>query len=160
MLELFRGACLAVRAMHTYRPSKKSAQVTSDANPNSLATGTSSMQPPSRPHSPAPEHEHDAHESHTLLNHPSSHDNHDEIHADDGEGEGYSYPQGASVPQVIDRMESGAGANEVVFDGDEELARKEGTSIKEEGDILSYAHRDIKPAYVDPALPFQYSFIF
>lgn len=108
------------------------------------------MRPPSRARSPAPDHENDAHESHGLLNHPSgSHpddqDDH-ELHAEDGEEEGYSYPQGASIPQVIDRMESHGADNDVVFDGDEELVRKGTVEGEGQGEIIPYAHRDIKPA--------------
>lgn len=108
------------------------------------------MQPPSRSRSPLPEHEHehDQHESSGLLNHPNSH--HDD---DDGEEEGYSYPQGASIPQVVDRMEASGGAGDVVFDGDEELRRLgggAGAAAREgegQGEVVPYAHRDIKPAY-------------
>lgn len=66
---------------------------------------------------------------------------HDEDDAD--EGEGFTYSSGASIPQVARGMES-SGAD-VVFDGDEEVARNdEGGS----GEVVPYAHRDIKPAYV------------
>jgi len=147
MLELFRGACLAVRAMHTYRPSKKPSgsgplQENNNAS-SSFGAGPSSIQPPSRPHSPIPDHE--AHESHQLLNHPSSNEDHDDVHADDGEGEGYSYPQGASIPQAIGPMEASKGSIDVIFDGDAEL-RKEDDEVEAGGEIVPYAHRDIKPA--------------
>lgn len=146
MLELFRGACLAVRAMHAYRPSNKPSgsgpsQETNNAS-SSYGAGPSSIQPPSRPHSPIPDHE--AQESHQLLNHSSNEDR-DDMHADDGEGEGYSYPQGASIPQSIGRMEASKGSNEVIFDGDAEL-RKEDDEAGAGDEIVPYAHRDIKPA--------------
>ena len=68
---------------------------------------------------------------------------HDEDDADGDEGEGFTYSSGASIPQVARGMES-SGAD-VVFDGDEEVARNdEGGS----GEVVPYAHRDIKPAYV------------
>lgn len=150
-MELFRGACRAVRAMHTYRPSKRpSGSTLPQENGNvssSLSAGPSSIQPPSRSHSPVPDH--DAHESHGLLNHPPSSDEHDNVHVDDGDGEGYSYPQGATIPQVVSRMEA-SGSNDVIFDGDAELARED----NEGGDeIVPYAHRDIKPASVSSITP-------
>jgi serine/threonine kinase 16 len=148
MLELFRGACLAVREMHTFRSSKKPSGSASSGGNNkvssSLGAGPSSIHPPSRSRSPIPDHE--AHESHGLLNHPSADD--DGIHVDDGDGEGYSYPQGATIPQVVDRMEIGGRANDVIFDGDAEVSKEEGGAAEGEGegDIVPYAHRDIKPA--------------
>lgn len=144
MLELFRGACLGVRAMHAYRPSSSS----------SAPNDSSSLNPagPSMPRSRSPVPDHDDHESSGLLNHPSSsnrHDDDDHDH-DDEEGEGFSYAQGASIPQVVDKMESSR--NDVVFDGDEELRRVGGGAgngnAKSGGEVVPYAHRDIKPAYV------------
>lgn len=146
MLELFRGACLAVRAMHTFRLSKKpSGSAPSGKNNNlsgPLSAGPSSIHPPSRSRSPMPDHE--AHESHGLLNHPSANDEQDDIHMDEGDGEGYSYPQVATIPQVVEY--AGGKPNDVIFDGDAEA--KEGGAIEGEGegDIVPYAHRDIKPA--------------
>ncbi|KAF8307335.1 Pkinase-domain-containing protein [Clavulina sp. PMI_390] len=143
MLELFHGACLAVRAMHTYRPKAKQGSSSGPSGASSLAPGTS-MRPPSRGRSPAPDgdHEHDAHELHGLLGGSGGDRGAPE---DDLEGgEGYSYPQGGSIPQAIDRAR-GAGA--VVFDGDEEAAAI-ADSGEGAGEVVPYAHRDIKPANI------------
>lgn len=143
MLELFRGACLGVRAMHDYRASSSSS-APSSLNPNPSGPSMS------RSRSPMPDHEdNDHHESHGLLNNPSSsnrREDHDHDHDEDDEEEGYSYPQGASIPQVIDKVASSG--NDVVFDGDEETKREQGSGT---GELVPYAHRDIKPAYVFPS---------
>lgn len=46
-----------------------------------------------------------------------------------------------------DEGEEGLG-NEVVFDGDEEIGGGRGVESREKGEIVPYAHRDIKPGWV------------
>ena len=58
----------------------------------------------------------------------------------DAEG-GYSY-DGPSQPLV---NKTRPDENEVVFDGDEELEHEAGPSS---GEVVPYAHRDLKPGYV------------
>lgn len=60
----------------------------------------------------------------------------------DGEG-GYSYEGSVNVPLVTRHRVEDEG--DVVFDGDEELAQAEQAGT---GDLIPYAHRDIKPGYV------------
>lgn len=120
MLRLFRGTCLAVRAMHEYRPTTPRSAAEAAAT---AATGTSS-----------------------TVNGKAAqqHDDDDDERFPQAEGDaegGYSY-DGTSVPLVTrHRMDEG----DVVFDGDEE-----GEHTKEEPDrsgaeIVPYAHRDLKP---------------
>jgi serine/threonine kinase 16 len=68
----------------------------------------------------------------------------------DGDGEGgYSYgtdgTSGADVPLMSRHHEEDSGG-EVVFDGDDELERKaEELPAGAKGDVMPYAHRDLKP---------------
>ena len=139
MMQLFRGTCLGVRAMHDYHvPAASSSKQTSSSS--------SSRKPAPHPHRGGGEDEDGEHESHGLLPHPhSSHDDDTTAPDDDGEGEGYTYPSGGSIPLVADRMKEQTG--EVVFDGDEELASME-PPTKGRGEHVPYAHRDLKPASV------------
>ncbi|KAG6900605.1 hypothetical protein C0993_007828 [Termitomyces sp. T159_Od127] len=118
ILRLFRGTCLAIRAMHSYRASPGESQ---------LAQANGSPRHPQ----PVPQRRH------------SDDDERFPQPEDDGEG-GFSYDAGVTVPLVTKhRVEEG----DVVFDGDQELAR-----IQEGGDsggeLVPYAHRDIKPGNV------------
>lgn len=121
MLRLFRGTCLAVRAMHEYRPttprSAAEAAATSVAT-SSAPNGIASQQ----------------------------HDDEDDERFPQAEGDsegGYSY-HGASVPLVTrHRVDEG----DVVFDGDEELEHGNEDHGKPGAEVVAYAHRDLKPGY-------------
>lgn len=106
--------------MHTYR-------APASAKP-------SSSRAPAAP-TPAP-HADDEDEDDEMFPHPEG----------DGDG-GYSYggpgDQAASVPLVTkQRLDEG----DVVFDGDEELAQNGHTAGT--GEVVPYAHRDLKPGCV------------
>ncbi|KAJ7649994.1 protein kinase [Roridomyces roridus] len=121
MLRLFKGACEAIRAMHTYRAPAGAAV------PNAAA-GASSRKPQPQ------EHHHDDDE-----------DDDERFPQPEGDGEdGYSYGS-ASVPLVTRRRVEEQG--DTVFDGDEELEHSQqqngGT-----GEIVPYAHRDLKPGNI------------
>jgi len=116
MLRLFRGTCLAVRAMHEYRP----------ATPRSAAEAASGSGA-SGPNGKAPQ-QHDDEED-------------DRFPQAEGDAEGgYSYDR-SSVPlmtrQKVDEVD-------VVFDGDEELEQAT-EHAKFGSEIVPYAHRDLKP---------------
>lgn len=122
MVRLFHGTCLAVRAMHEYRPTTpKSAAAAKKA----AATNKNKR--------PTPSHEDDE-------------DNDERFPQAEGDAEGgYSYDGvSASVP-LVTRHQS-EDEPEVVFDGDEELehARRQGTALE----VVPYAHRDLKPGSV------------
>jgi serine/threonine kinase 16 len=123
MVRLFKGTCLAIRAMHTYR-----APVKSSASTNGNGNIPQMRAPPSKP-------DHDDHDDDERFPQPEG----------DGDG-GYSYDDAVNVPLVTrQRVEAG----DVVFDGDEEL-QENGLA---QGDvhnteIVPYAHRDLKPGYV------------
>ncbi|PPQ83093.1 hypothetical protein CVT25_003797 [Psilocybe cyanescens] len=121
MVRLFRGTCLAVRAMHEYRPTTPRSAV---AAKKTGAAGKASR------------------------NNDHLDDEHDERFPQaegDAEG-GYSYDgASASVPLVTRHQVEDEG--EVVFDGDEEVenAQRQGNSTLE---VVPYAHRDLKPGNV------------
>ena len=116
MLRLFRGTCLAVRAMHEYRP----------ATPRSAAEAAASDN-----------------RAEANGKGPQSHDDEDDERFPQAEGDaegGYSYDR-SSVP-LMTRQKVDEG--EVVFDGDEELEVAAGHD-KRGSEIVPYAHRDLKP---------------
>ncbi|KAK1216236.1 Serine/threonine-protein kinase env7 [Marasmius sp. AFHP31] len=130
MLRLFKGTCEAIRAMHTYRPPKSRVE----------QTGGSS-----------------------ATRHEQAHDEDDDARFPEPEGdgdEGYSYGGGGSSNRTRGgASRSGSGGEhvplvnrddpELVFDGDEELPEHMGTNGDAgEGEIVPYAHRDIKPGNV------------
>lgn len=119
LLRLFRGTCLAIRAMHSYRVRPGASQL-------AQANGS--------PRHPQPISQRRHSDDDERFPQPD----------DDGEG-GFSYDAGVTVPLVTKhRVDEG----DVVFDGDQELdnTRQEGDS---EGELVPYAHRDIKPGYVN-----------
>jgi serine/threonine kinase 16 len=124
MVRLFKGTCLAVRAMHTYRAPVK-------PSTNSSGTGNAPQMraPPSKP-------DQDDHDDDERFPQPEG----------DGDG-GYSYDDAVNVPLMTrQRVEAG----DVVFDGDEEL-QENGMAAQSDGhntEIVPYAHRDLKPGYV------------
>ncbi|KAG6828541.1 hypothetical protein H0H92_007619 [Tricholoma furcatifolium] len=119
MLRLFRGTCLAVRAMHDFR-------VRHGTSGPSQANG-SSRQP-----QPVPQGRHS--DDDERFPQP-------EGDADDG----FSYDGGVNVPLVTKHQVEEDG--DVVFDGDEELAHSQQGSHGE-GELVPYAHRDLKPGNV------------
>ena len=140
-MRLFKGACLAVRAMHDYRAVK---------NSNSNGMGTQSTPTLSQPESgPSAGGEDDDDEPDVELPEPEG----------DSEG-GYSYG-GASMP-LVPRNKKGKGKDrgiDVVFDGDEELERLNARPAPVSGapdhlppgtknELVPYAHRDIKPGNI------------
>ncbi len=114
MVRLFKGACEAVRAMHTYRASGPAASNT--------ASSSSRRQESQDRHSD---------------------DDERFPQAEGNEDGGYSYDSSVNVPLVTRHRVEEEG--DVVFDGDEELSRAEASGT---GEIIPYAHRDIKPGYV------------
>ncbi|KAF9451923.1 protein kinase [Macrolepiota fuliginosa MF-IS2] len=135
MVRLFKGTCEAVRAMHDYRPSPRSAVLPPPQQTNQNG-GTSSTNgaPPAR---------------------KGSRKNTAEAHSDDederfpqpegDEDDGYSYGNSATVPLVTRQRVEEEG--EVVFDGDEEAAEA-GSSSGPGVEIVPYAHRDLKPGNI------------
>jgi serine/threonine kinase 16 len=147
ILRLFRGTCLAVRAMHTYRSAKAS------SSPN---RPTRTIAPPSRGPSPTPalgtiiqsnhDLEDEQHENEGLLQRAD--DDNDGGHGahphpdDEGEGEGFTYA-GSNIllPTRTRKMETRP--SDVIFDHDE-FASAEAPLV--EGELIPFAHRDLKPA--------------
>ncbi|EJU04981.1 Pkinase-domain-containing protein, partial [Dacryopinax primogenitus] len=126
MCRLFRGACLGVRAMHDYHPTKET------------------LPPAGAPPGPSTQ----------VIPHPAEngHHEHDADEGDEHEGQGFAYDTRDSVPLMIRRTVDDEG--DVVFDGDQEL-RNEATNGApengepvEQGAVVPYAHRDIKPGNI------------
>ena len=146
MLRLFRGTCLAVRAMHTYRSTKKSSQperpTHTIAPPSRGPSPTPAMGAPNRPDHDV---EDEQHESEGLLR--RAEDDHDDQGAhphpdDDGEGEGFTY-SGSNMPLTTKKPKLDTRLAEVIFDQDE-FTSAAAPSV--EGELIPYAHRDLKPA--------------
>ncbi|KAF8753344.1 Protein tyrosine kinase [Rhizoctonia solani] len=135
LAQLFRGTCLAVRAMHAYRAPARIGDQSSGA-------------PPRRP-SPAPGHGDEADDHHAALLPQADHGD----DSDDEHGGGYSYssqPLRSAPPRSRDPV---GDDSRLVFDGDAELGEIEARAGEQgvpegEGVIVPYAHRDIKPANV------------
>jgi serine/threonine kinase 16 len=118
MLRLFRGTCLAVRAMHEYRPATPKSAAEAAASGNRVSSGANGKA-------------------------PQQHDDEDDERFPQAEGDaegGYSYDR-SSVPLMTRHKPDEA---DVVFDGDEEpeLATE---NHKPGSEIVPYAHRDLKP---------------
>ena len=126
MVRLFRGTCLAVRAMHEYRPTTPGSAM--PANQNRTAHSSSSTTKSKQQHEDDDE------------------DNDERFPQAEGDSEGgYSYDRslGSSVPLVTrHQVEEDEPENDVVFDGDEELQQQQGNSTLA---VVPYAHRDLKP---------------
>ncbi|KAF8969143.1 other/NAK protein kinase [Flammula alnicola] len=124
MVRLFRGTCLAVRAMHEYRPTTPRSAV---AAKKGAANGSASKS--------------------KKQTHAADDDDNDERFPQaegDAEG-GYSYDgASASVPLVTRHRPEEEG--DVVFDRDEEVehAQQEGSTLA----VVPYAHRDLKPGNI------------
>jgi serine/threonine kinase 16 len=116
-LRLFKGTCEAVRAMHHYRSPKASSATPSPRPPRPSGSGSDD----------------DDHEETDMFPQPEG----------DSEG-GYSYGPGASkpdasrVPLVSSEPLDDA---DVIFDDDQDPATAQNGS----GELVPYAHRDLKP---------------
>jgi len=123
MVRLFRGTCLAVRAMHEYRPTTPRSAVAAKKAGTNGSSGTKQQA------------------------HVEDDEDHDERfpHAEgDAEG-GYSYDGPSSSTPLVTRNQVEE-EGDVVFDGDEDLENaQQGNSTLE---VVPYAHRDLKPGYV------------
>ena len=136
MVRLFRGTCLAVRAMHEYRPTTPGSAMPANRNGTTDPSASSTAK----------------------LKQRQEEDDDEDIDErfpqaeGDAEG-GYSYGGGSSVPLVTKhRSEEDELENDVVFDGDEELHQQRQTdSILA---VVPYAHRDLKPGYVGFVHPY------
>ncbi|KAJ3562949.1 hypothetical protein NP233_g9255 [Leucocoprinus birnbaumii] len=131
MVRLFKGTCEAVRAMHTYRPSPRSAalpppkQNGSTSSANAKATRGNAVE---------------------QNGHSDDEDEDERFPQPEGDADGgYSY-DAASVPLVTKSNVEEHG--EVVFDGDEEAAEIAASSSNSTGEVVPYAHRDLKPGNV------------
>ncbi|KAJ3759063.1 Pkinase-domain-containing protein [Lentinula raphanica] len=125
MIKLFKGTCEAVRAMHEWRPTKGSKKSKgTNANRNRRANGVRGTR--------------------------GSGDEDDDHRFPEPEGDaegGYSYGPSASLSR--NKPSRSASGGEVLFDGDEDVAGIDGEGgAGEEGEIVPYAHRDIKPGNV------------
>lgn len=134
MLRIFRGTCEAVRAMHRYRlPSIPLTKGSNASNDNGRT--------PSPAYPPKPK----------LTIDSTFHDdtNDDEVPSGRLVATGSSTTLDSAVPLLRTQLEGGEGValedNEVVFDGDEELGGASGAQARATGEIIPYAHRDIKP---------------
>ncbi|KAF7979164.1 hypothetical protein HWV62_43425 [Athelia sp. TMB] len=127
MVRLFKGTCLAVRAMHDYH---------APINANASSSSGPSRQTPPTPQRPQTTHEEDDEddEDHAMFPHPEG----------DGD-EGYSYGGQVNVPLMTKHVVEEEG--DVVFDGDEEL-EQHGTAVPGQTELVPYAHRDLKPGNV------------
>ncbi|EKM78077.1 hypothetical protein AGABI1DRAFT_114902 [Agaricus bisporus var. burnettii JB137-S8] len=133
MVHFFKGTCEAVRAMHSYHPSAGSAGLPPTSNgvagaSSSNARGNGNAIPQRKG-------------SGRRLSNEDDEDERFPQPEGDADG-GYSYEANdasSSVPLVT--------RNEVVFDGDEEVAEEVADPSTEVG-IVPYAHRDIKPGNV------------
>lgn len=133
ILRYFRGTCEAVRAMHTFHgPVKKDS-----SKPN----GSAGRSEPRRTAQPQAQSSHggddseDEDERNQMLPEPEG---------DDEGGFSYDGAGGKGVPLLAkNRVEQG----DVIFDGDQELADSLPTPDGE-GELVPYAHRDLKPGYV------------
>ncbi|KAF8183384.1 other/NAK protein kinase [Pholiota molesta] len=125
MVRLFRGTCLAVRAMHEYRPTTPQSAVASKKAAADAANGKSKR---------------------GKAAEDDEEDNDERFPQAEGDAEGgYSYDgASASVPLVTRHQMDEDG--EVVFDGDEEVihALQEGAALE----VVPYAHRDLKPGNI------------
>ena len=116
MVRLFKGTCLAVRAMHEYRPTTPRSAVAN--NKNAKNTGKSQK------------HEEE--------------DNDERFPQPEGDADGgYSYdgPSSVNVPLVTRHRVEDEGDVDVVFDGDGDEEQQDGPPLA----VVPYAHRDLKP---------------
>lgn len=129
MVRLFRGTCLAVRAMHEYRPTTPGSALPSNRNGTANSSASSTIK------------------SKQLQHEDDDEDNDERFPQAEGDAEGgYSYDGsglGSSVPLVTKfRAEEDEPENDTVFDGDEELHQQQANPTLA---VVPYAHRDLKP---------------
>ncbi|KDQ19325.1 hypothetical protein BOTBODRAFT_184376 [Botryobasidium botryosum FD-172 SS1] len=177
IMRLFKGTCLAVRAMHDYRAPVKSAKPNTNGSskPSSSKVSSKAERPPGGTPVTHLDDEGAEGEQEGLLPSNSRRSNNknrgrdeddDEEDEDDprhpvpddeGEGQGFSYGQpGMSVPLMPrNKRGQGAGTAEVVFDGDHEQEMVDGEENANESAngggervLTPWAHRDIKPGNV------------
>ena len=126
MVRLFRGTCLAVRAMHEYRPSTPGSAMPTNRNGTTDPSASSTRK---------------------SKQDEDDEDNDERFPQAEGDAEGgYSYDGGlgSSVPLVTKhRAEEDGPENDVVFDGDEELHQQQEANSTLA--VVPYAHRDLKP---------------
>lgn len=118
MLRLFHGTCLAVRAMHEYRPATPKSAAEAAASGSGMTSGANGKA-------------------------GQQHDDDDDERFPQAEGDaegGYSYDR-TSVPLVTKQKVE---ESDVVFDGDEELEQVT-EHVKPGSEMVPYAHRDLKP---------------
>jgi serine/threonine kinase 16 len=125
MVRLFKGTCLAIRAMHDYRAPVGQPQVSSS---NSRPSPNQQLQ----------------------QEHDDDDDDDERFPQAEGDGDGgYSYGS-VNVPLVTrHKVESDS---DLVFGGDEEVSRTQHQNGNAEGsktELVPYAHRDMKPGYVE-----------
>jgi serine/threonine kinase 16 len=119
--------------MHTYRPSPRSAALPPTTRQNGSASSSKAQPPPKR-------------NTAGQRDHSDEEDEDERFPQPEGDADGgYSYDT-ASVPLVTRNQVEEEG--EVVFDGDEEAAEIAGSSSSGVGEIVPYAHRDLKPGLV------------
>jgi len=132
MVRLFRGTCLAVRAMHEYRPITPGSAMPTNRNRATDPSASSTAKLKQRQED-------------------DDEDNDERFPQAEGDAEGgYSYDGpglGSSVPLVTKhRAEEDELENDIVFDGDEELhQQRQADSILA---VVPYAHRDLKPGNI------------
>ncbi|KAJ4477434.1 Pkinase-domain-containing protein [Lentinula aciculospora] len=173
MIKLFKGTCEAVRAMHEWRPTK-GAKGTRGTQSGTQRNRTDSIDVlnENTPHSQTQMQSNGSQNARRQSNANGSDDEDDDHRFPEPEGDaegGYSYgPSSSSRAQpsrsgpgslpLINRRgeEEGLmrgnvdnGGGEVLFDGDEDVAGIDGEGgIGQQGEIVPYAHRDIKPGNV------------
>ncbi|KDQ59307.1 hypothetical protein JAAARDRAFT_154656 [Jaapia argillacea MUCL 33604] len=143
MLRLFRGTCEAVRAMHDYRaPPPSQSNNPSSNNPNPSSSNTNRNPQPK----PKQKHQQNLPTPHSAADSDSEDEDDGMLPQPEGDAEGgYSY-DGASVPLVTKRR---VDEGDVVFDGDQEQRQGNGSAgASGEGEVVPYAHRDLKPGNV------------
>ncbi|KAI0661605.1 Pkinase-domain-containing protein [Cubamyces menziesii] len=140
MLHYFKGTCEAIRAMHDYRApvGSKSDAFASRAAANQPSSSSAPRLSGERRRS----HSDDEDEDDEMFPHPEG----------DAEG-GYSYHGPGSSANVPLMSKNRPQDNEMVFDGDEELARLQhdganGHASSGQTEVVPYAHRDLKPGNI------------
>ncbi|KAF5344304.1 hypothetical protein D9757_012362 [Collybiopsis confluens] len=163
IIKLFKGTCEAVRAMHEYRAKGGKGAKSKSGSSSNGSTGSRRNGPGSGSGATA---------AASSSNAPNDEDDEDDdarLPEPEGDAEGgYSYGPAPSarrskpfrmgssgsdaVPLMdMDRHEANGGgdAGEILFDGDEDVSGIGGEEGQgERGEIVPYAHRDIKPGNV------------
>lgn len=141
MIRLFKGTCEAVRAMHDYRPSPRSAALPPTNQQQRQANGTSSSA------NGNPVRKVSAGSRKNTVERHSEDDEDERFPQPEGDADGgYSYGDSVTVPLVTKQRVEEEG--EVVFDGDEEaaeIAGAAGAGGSGGSEVVPYAHRDLKP---------------